>query len=192
MTHKTKATPKDRQCQWLRTKLIQNSRYQAGGLGLGLEKIRRTQIEEAGKWRQLATLGRAPCPYRFPFRCRCSYSCSLGFRRWRRLISPLAAVTRKPAVLSPSSLTCSISSKSSSGSLTDTCSDLLFFLPVAITEPPVFWWCSVCTKKNQIQPLTWCSLMCNLVVFTCILSKVEAAKPRSAVTLARLLTTNDS
>lgn len=29
MSHKTKATPKDR--QWLRTKPIQNSRYQAGG-----------------------------------------------------------------------------------------------------------------------------------------------------------------
>ncbi len=29
------------------------------------------------------------------------YSCSLALRRWRRLISPFAAVTKKPAVLSP-------------------------------------------------------------------------------------------
>ncbi|EAA9297634.1 hypothetical protein ADQ49_25120 [Salmonella enterica subsp. enterica] len=81
-------------------------------------------------------------------KCTLAYSCSLGFLRWRRLISPLAAVIKKPAVLSPSSLTCSINSKSSSGIRTDTCNDLLFFLPVAIAETPVFRWCSVCTKKN--------------------------------------------
>lgn len=51
LAEKTKATPKDR--QWHRTKPIQNSRYQAGGLG----KILRPQIE-AGECRQLATVGR--------------------------------------------------------------------------------------------------------------------------------------
>lgn len=178
MSHKTKATPKDR--QWLRTKPGQNSRYQAGGL----EKIRRPQIE-SGECRQLATVGKVQ-------KCTLAYSCSFGFRRWRRLISPLAAVIRKPAVLSPSSLTCSIRAKSSSGSLTDTCSDLLFFLPVAITESPVFWWCSVCTKKNQIQILTWCSPFHILVVFTLFCSEVKTAKPGSVGALTGLLTTNDS
>jgi len=94
---------------------------------------------------------------------------SFDFLRCRRLISPFAAVIKNPAVLSPSSLTISISSRSSRGSLTDTCKDLLFFLPVAITESLVSWWCSVCTKKNLIQLLTWCSPVNILVVFTTIL-----------------------
>lgn len=98
-----------------------------------------------------------------------SLSC-LVFLRWRRLISPLAAVTKKPAVLSPSSLTCSISSRSSSGSLTETCKDLLFFLPVAITGSHCGRWCSVCTKNYSIQSLTWCSPENILVVFTLLLS----------------------
>lgn len=91
---------------------------------------------------------------------------ALDFLRWRRLISPFAAVIKNPAVLSPSSFTCSISSRSSSGSLTDTCKDLLFFLPVAITESHIVWWCSVCTKKSLNQTLTWCSPCNTLVVFT--------------------------
>jgi len=94
----------------------------------------------------------------------------LAFLRWRRLISPLAAVTKKPAVLSPSSLTCSINSRSSSGSLTETCKDLLFFLPVAITGSHCGRWCSVCTKNYSIQSLTWCSPENILVVFTLLLS----------------------
>lgn len=98
-----------------------------------------------------------------------SLSC-LVFLRWRRLISPLAAVTKKPAVLSPSSLTCSINSRSSSGSLTETCKDLLFFLPVAITGSHCGRWCSVCTKNYSIQSLTWCSPENILVVFTLLLS----------------------
>nr|WP_326490411.1 host cell division inhibitor Icd-like protein [Obesumbacterium proteus] len=98
-----------------------------------------------------------------------SLSC-LAILRWRRLISPLAAVTKKPAVLSPSSLTCSISSRSSSGSLTETCKDLLFFLPVAITGSHCGRWCSVCTKNYSIQSLTWCSPENILVVFTLLLS----------------------
>ncbi|EAM8426434.1 hypothetical protein ZN11_20875 [Salmonella enterica] len=177
LSQKTKATPKDR--QWLRTKPEQFSRYPAGGL----VKIIQPQIE-GERCCQMVTVTRVQ-------KCALDYSGSLGFRRWRRLISPLAAVTRKPAVLSPSSFTCSISSRSSSGSLTDTCSDLLFFLPVAITDPPVFGWCSVCTKKNQIQLLTWCSPVFILVVFTLFYGQ-KTAKPGSARTLTGLLTTNDS
>lgn len=102
---------------------------------------------------------------------------TLDFLRWRRLISPFAAVIKNPAVLSPSSFTCSISSRSSSGSLTDTCKDLLFFLPVAITESHIVWWCSVCTKKSLNQTLTWCSPCNTLVVFTIF---IEWCKNREA------------
>ncbi|EAU0144044.1 hypothetical protein AIS09_14285 [Salmonella enterica] len=177
MPHKTKATPKDRQCG--NTKPVQINRYPAGGP----VKIVQPQIE-GERCRQMSTVTRVQ-------KCTLTYSCSLDFRHWRRLISPLAAVTRKPAVLSPSSFTCSISSRSSSGSLTDTYSDLLFFLPVAITDPPVFWWCSVCTKKNQIQLLTWCSPVFILVVFTLFCGQ-KTAKPGSVRALTGFLTTNDS
>ncbi|VDZ64828.1 Uncharacterised protein [Serratia odorifera] len=95
---------------------------------------------------------------------------SLVFFRCRRLISLRAAVIKNPAVLSPSSLTCSMDSKSSRGSLTDTWSDLLFFLPVAITESRWNWWCSVCTDYFAFQLLTWCSPENILVVFTLIVS----------------------
>lgn len=86
--------------------------------------------------------------------------------RCLRLISALAAVIKKPAVLSPSIFNASISSKSSKGSLTDTCSDLLFFLPVAITGSPSYRWCSVYTKLFHEKILTWCSPLNILVVFT--------------------------
>lgn len=86
--------------------------------------------------------------------------------RCLRLISALAAVIKKPAVLSPSIFNASISSKSSKGSLTDTCSDLLFFLPVAITGSPSYRWCSVYTKLFHEKTLTWCSPLNILVVFT--------------------------
>ncbi|WP_345894181.1 host cell division inhibitor Icd-like protein [Pectobacterium versatile] len=110
--------------------------------------------------------------------------------RWRRLISPLAAAMRKPAVLSSDSLTLSINSKSSSGSLTETCSDLLFLLPVAITESPYIWWCSVCLIKNSNQVLTWCSPVNILVVFTLLELVSKTTKPGSALTLTGPLTTN--
>ena len=56
-------------------------------------------------------------------------------RRWRRFISPLAALIKKPAVLSPSSFTFSISSKSSRGSQTEKWrgTDCLFYpLPLLV------------------------------------------------------------
>lgn len=95
-----------------------------------------------------------------------SLSLSRASFRWRRLISPLAAVIKKPAVLSSGCFTSSIICKSSSGILTETCSDLLFLLPVAITEPPYVWWCSVCLSEISNQALTWCSPDNILVVFT--------------------------
>ncbi|ETT03703.1 hypothetical protein HMPREF1567_0761 [Providencia alcalifaciens PAL-2] len=95
-----------------------------------------------------------------------SYSFDCLALRCLRLISALAAEIKKPAVLSPSTFNVSINSKSSKGSLTDTCSDLLFFLPVAITESPLYRWCSVYTKLFHERILTWCSPLNILVVFT--------------------------
>ena len=125
-----------------------------------------------------------------------SHSDSLGFLRCRRLISPFAAVIRNPAVLSPSSFSFSISSKSSRGSLTESCRERLFFLPVAITETSCLRWCSVYTSKLIIKHLKWCSLGYTVVVFTLSTAKAQvrhkAAKPRGAPTPSGLLTTTVS
>ncbi|MHB2470726.1 host cell division inhibitor Icd-like protein [Klebsiella pneumoniae] len=125
-----------------------------------------------------------------------SHSDSLGFLRCRRLISPFAAVIRNPAVLSPSSFSFSISSKSSRGSLTESCRERLFFLPVAITETSCLRWCSVYTSKLIIKHLKWCSLGYTVVVFTLSTAKAQVrhktAKPRGAPTPSGLLTTTVS
>ncbi|EIL3003934.1 hypothetical protein LLY61_003646 [Escherichia coli] len=81
------------------------------------------------------------------------YSDSLALRRWRRLISPFAAVTKKPAVLSPGSLSCSISSITSCGILTVVICDFAFFAPVAISGSPKNWCMSVYAKKNDKKSL---------------------------------------
>ncbi|OSP21390.1 hypothetical protein B6S66_03110 [Citrobacter werkmanii] len=83
-----------------------------------------------------------------------SFSASLAFLRWRRLISPTAAVIRKPAVLSPLFFTDSISSNTSCGTRTFTCFDLLFTEPVAITESPCVKCYSLYAKKTHNQYLT--------------------------------------
>ena len=93
-----------------------------------------------------------------------SISC-FAFLRCRRFISDCAALTIKPATLSPSAFRVSIASKSSSGNLTEICIDLLFLRPVAIAASPYVWWCSVYTKKSKPKRLKWCSPECK-VVFT--------------------------
>lgn len=82
------------------------------------------------------------------------FSSSFAFLRWRRLISPTAAVIRKPAVLSPLFFTDSISSNTSCGTLTFTCFDLLFTEPVAIAESPCVKCYSLYAKKTHNQYLT--------------------------------------
>nr|DAV31484.1 MAG TPA: hypothetical protein [Caudoviricetes sp.] len=123
-----------------------------------------------------------------------SHSDSLDFLRCRRLISPFAAVIRNPAVLSPSSFSFSISSKSSRGSLTESCKERLFFLPVAITETSYLRWCSVYTSKLIIKYLKWCSLGYTVVVFTLSTAKAQVrhktAKPAGARNTNGLLTTS--
>ncbi len=71
----------------------------------------------------------------------------LDFLRSRRLISPFAAVTKKPAVLSPSSLSDSMSSITSWGIRTVVICDFAFFAPVAITDTPWVRCMSVYAKK---------------------------------------------
>lgn len=118
------------------------------------------------------------------------YSCSLALRRWRRLISPFAAVTKKPAVLSPGSLSCSISSITSCGILTVVICDFAFFAPVAISGSPKNWCMSVYAKKMIKKGLKCISPVSKLKSK----GEIHLKEQRSAVlaTHAGRLTTNDS
>ncbi|EFD0308659.1 host cell division inhibitor Icd-like protein [Escherichia coli] len=117
------------------------------------------------------------------------YSCSLAFRRWRRLISPLTAVTINCALLSPSSKFFSKSATTSCGNLAFNCCDLLFVEPVAITESSLSWCDSVYTKKISEKGLNCDSLTDRLKTDGAM---HQATTPRSGGTHAGRLTTNDS
>ncbi|HBA5965935.1 host cell division inhibitor Icd-like protein [Escherichia coli] len=118
------------------------------------------------------------------------YSCSLALRRWRRLISPFAAVTKKPAVLSPGSLSCSISSITSCGILTVVICDFAFFAPVAISGSPKNWCMSVYAKKMIKKGLKCISLVSKLKSKGEIHLKEQ--RPAVLATHAGRLTTNDN
>ena len=107
-----------------------------------------------------------------------SLSTFLVFLRSRRLISPFAAVTRNPAVLSPSSRSRSISSITSWGILTVVICDLAFFAPVAITETPCVRCISVYVKKIRRKVLRCISLWARFKKEGDI--HLESAKPGSA------------
>ncbi|SFT86028.1 Ash protein family protein [Kosakonia arachidis] len=115
-------------------------------------------------------------------------SASLAFLRCRRLISHLAAVTKKPAVLSPSSLSRSMSSMTSWGILTVVICDFAFFAPVAIAETPCVRCMSVYAKEMRRKGLRCISLWANFKSEGEI--HLESAKPGSASTLTGPLTTN--
>ncbi|HCU5920061.1 TPA: host cell division inhibitor Icd-like protein [Escherichia coli] len=119
-----------------------------------------------------------------------NYSCSLVLRRWRRLISPFAAVTKKPAVLSPGSLSCSISSITSCGILTVVICDFAFFAPVAISGSPKNWCMSVYAKKMIKKGLKCISPVSKLKSKGEI--HLEEQRPAVLATHAGRLTTNDS
>ncbi|EJW8196430.1 TPA: host cell division inhibitor Icd-like protein [Escherichia coli] len=119
-----------------------------------------------------------------------NYSCSLALRRWRRLISPFAAVTKKPAVLSPGSLSCSISSITSCGILTVVICDFAFFAPVAISGSPKNWCMSVYAKKMIKKGLKCISLVSKLKSRGEIHPKEQ--RPAVLATHTGRLTTNDS
>ncbi|EGI4343771.1 host cell division inhibitor Icd-like protein [Escherichia coli] len=118
------------------------------------------------------------------------YSCSLALRRWRRLISPFAAVTKKPAVLSPGSLSCSISSITSCGILTVVICDFAFFAPVAISGSPKNWCMSVYAKKMIKKGLKCISPVSKLKSKGEI--HLKGQRPAVLATHAGRLTTNDS
>lgn len=90
-----------------------------------------------------------------------SLSASLAFLRWRRLISPRIEVTINPALLSPSSLSDSISATTSCGTRTVKSCDFAFLLEVAITDSFVIWCVSVYAKKTYAQCLKCVSLECS-------------------------------
>ncbi|EJA4364128.1 host cell division inhibitor Icd-like protein [Escherichia coli] len=117
------------------------------------------------------------------------YSCSLALRRWRRLISPFAAVTKKPAVLSPGSLSCSISSITSCGILTVVICDFAFFAPVAISGSPKNWCMSVYAKKMIKKGLKCISPVSKLKSRGEIHPKEQ--RPAVLATHTGRLTTND-
>lgn len=119
-----------------------------------------------------------------------NYSCSLALRRWRRLISPFAAVTKKPAVLSPGSLSCSISSITSCGILTVVICDFAFFAQVAISGSPKNWCMSVYAKKMIKKGLKCISPVSKLKSKGEIHLKEQ--RPAVLATHAGRLTTNDS
>ncbi|EJY1856818.1 host cell division inhibitor Icd-like protein [Escherichia coli] len=118
-----------------------------------------------------------------------NYSCSLALRRWRRLISPFAAVTKKPAVLSPGSLSCSISSITSCGILIVVICDFAFFAPVAISGSPKNWCMSVYAKKMIKKGLKCISPVSKLKSKGEIHLKEQ--RPAVLATHAGRLTTND-
>ncbi|EKN6316734.1 host cell division inhibitor Icd-like protein [Yersinia enterocolitica] len=117
------------------------------------------------------------------------FGSSLAFLRWRRLISPLAAVTRNPAVLSPSTFSCSISSITSCGIRTVVICDFAFFAPVAITGSPYIRCMSVYAEIIIKKGLKCISLMCSVKNIGEI--HLEMARPGSVGALTGPLTTND-
>ncbi|VAS77387.1 Uncharacterised protein [Klebsiella pneumoniae] len=85
----------------------------------------------------------------------------LAFLRCRRLISPRIEVTINPALLSPSSLSDSISATTSCGTRTVKSCDFAFLLEVAITDSFDVWCVSVYAKKSYVQCLKCVSLECS-------------------------------
>lgn len=113
---------------------------------------------------------------------------SAFLRRCLRLISPLAAATRNPAVLSPVSLSCSISSMTSWGIRTVVICDLAFFAPVAITETPLSRCISVYASKLAKKTLRCISLR---VIFNSLGDiHLMRAKPAGATNTNGPLTSN--
>lgn len=98
---------------------------------------------------------------RYPDNGYHSLLASLAFLRWRRLISPRIEVTINPALLSPSSLSDSISATTSCGTRTVKSCDFAFLLEVAITDSFVIWCVSVYAKKTYAQCLKCVSLECS-------------------------------
>ncbi|HAF9602018.1 TPA: hypothetical protein G8W54_002644 [Salmonella enterica] len=168
MPHKTKATPKDRQCG--NTKPVQINSCPAGG-----QKNLLTRSALVGEALKSAS----------------GYSCSLGFRRWRKSTSLLRAAVINCPVLSPGSFTFSTAFITSWGTLAATVCDFAFTALVAMPVSPLTNKTQYALKKNSVQHLTCLTPAFKLVLNTFLL-RVETAKPGSVGALTGLLTTNDS
>ncbi|KME93506.1 hypothetical protein SM17_03610 [Klebsiella pneumoniae] len=151
--NKTKAALQSCQCHYEKPKQIKHTRVNAGG-------------------QRMSQRNSAPADFIQDF------GSSFAFWRWRRLISPFAAVTRNPAVLSPSCLKSSISSITSWGIRTVVICDFAFFAPVAITETPYVRCISVYAKKIKEKGLKCISLWASLNIKGDI--HLSSAKPGSA------------
>ncbi|WP_426729476.1 host cell division inhibitor Icd-like protein [Enterobacter cloacae complex sp. 357B1] len=134
--NKTKAALQSCQCHYEKPKQIKHTKVNAGG-------------------QRMSQRNSAPADY-IQF-----FSSSLAFLRWRRLISPRIEVTINPALLSPSSLSDSISATTSCGTRTVKSCDFAFLLEVAITDSLVIWCVSVYAKKSYAQCLKCVSLECS-------------------------------
>ncbi|EHX2798401.1 host cell division inhibitor Icd-like protein, partial [Escherichia coli] len=119
------------------------------------------------------------------------YSCSLAFRRWRRLISPSnAAVTNCP-VLSPSSLTLSMASTIWSGTRASILFDFAFTDFVAISDFRLVW-CPTMIARKKFNAMLDVS---HTDKITCVRHLIyishKMTKPRTVGAVTGLLTTND-
>lgn len=120
------------------------------------------------------------------------YSCSLAFRRWRRLISPSnAAVTNCP-VLSPSSLTLSMASTIWSGTRASILFDFAFTDFVAISDFRLVW-CPTMIARKKFNAMLDVS---HTDKITCVRHLIfishKMTKPRTVGAVTGLLTTNDN
>ncbi|EEL4677298.1 hypothetical protein C8531_04020 [Salmonella enterica subsp. enterica serovar Muenchen] len=115
---------------------------------------------------------------------------SLGFLRWRRFISPRIEATINCDVLSSLSLTSSIASTTSCGTLAFRACDFAFFVPVAITDSPLYWWATVYTKKGRRKALTWATPYNYSGPHLDFIKVENNEAPRVSLPLAGLLTNN--
>ncbi len=189
--NKTKAAMQGRQCHYQKLKQSQDTRVNAGGQSLSapvitgtapLARLRETtqklgclrctalphtqSPETSGELEQSAgctAMQQTPEDFQSAFMHSGyhSLSASLAFLRWRRLISPRIEVTINPALLSPSSLSDSISATTSCGTRTVKSCDFAFLLEVAITDSFDVWCVSVYAKKSYAQCLKCVSLECS-------------------------------
>ena len=106
------------------------------------------------------------------------YSCSLAFRRWRRLISPSSAETINCPVLSPSSFKFSTASAIAWGTRASSFLDFPLTAFVAISDFLVIRWLTVYTQENRKTLLTWLTPVTSIVADTFIKVIDEKTKPR--------------
>lgn len=105
---------------------------------------------------------------------------SLGFLRWRRLISPCMAVTINCPVVSPSSFTNSIASTTSCGARACTFCDLLLIWSLCTTGLHFCLWNPVYIKKEIKKELKWNPVDVYTGIHLIVLFAIKLAKPRSA------------